>query len=194
MNDFMEKFQELAPVRISNWPEVSDDFFIRRKTPYKLDLETKDRKPFCIPQIGDKVKIKSLDWYNKWKDIDGSISIEGVPFEFNVFMAEFCGKESTVNTILVTPEGSWFKLSGIPIWYFAPEFFEVVYPAGKRSHENELVLHQDQIDVLKIVLQTKGPAVKGITLTDHPFLTPAVVKETKLKQIRTTHLIELKKI
>lgn len=47
------------------------------KTPYQLDLEVKDRKPDIVPKVGDKVKIKSREWYEKWKNAFGRVRFSG---------------------------------------------------------------------------------------------------------------------
>lgn len=44
-----------------------------------------------ILKVGDKIKIKSLDWYNKNKNEDGDI-LEEMPYPFSERMSEFCGK------------------------------------------------------------------------------------------------------
>lgn len=46
---------------------------------------------------GDKVKVKSLDWYNSNKNSEGAIIFE----DFHIFdesMSEFCGKVVTIDT------------------------------------------------------------------------------------------------
>lgn len=57
------------------------------KTPYQLDLEIKDRKPDIVPKVGDKVKIKSREWYEKWRDKDGEVTRLGT----HVFFARNVG-------------------------------------------------------------------------------------------------------
>lgn len=49
-------------------------------------------------KVGDKVRIKSIDWYNENKDEFGSISVKGVIF--NKGMSEHCGKEATITEVL----------------------------------------------------------------------------------------------
>lgn len=49
-------------------------------------------------KVGDKVRIKSIDWYKENKDKSGSISVKGVIF--NKGMSEHCGKEATITEVL----------------------------------------------------------------------------------------------
>lgn len=49
-------------------------------------------------KVGDKVRIKSIDWYNENKDESGFISVKGVIF--NKGMSEHCGKEATITEVL----------------------------------------------------------------------------------------------
>ena len=51
-------------------------------------------------KVGDKVRIKSLDWYNKNKDVDGIIDC-GV-LEFDEELSVFCGRIVTINTLAST--------------------------------------------------------------------------------------------
>lgn len=41
-------------------------------------------------KVGDKVQIKSIDWYNSTRNSDGWINLNG--FKFNPDMKKFCGK------------------------------------------------------------------------------------------------------
>lgn len=47
-------------------------------------------------KVGDRVKIKSLDWYNSTRDSNGWINLNG--FKFNPDMKKFCGKTFTIKT------------------------------------------------------------------------------------------------
>ena len=66
----------------------------KKKSPYELDLEVMDRKPDITPKVGDWVKIKSKEWYEKWKDSSGSVPIL---FDFIGEMKEHCGRIYKVN-------------------------------------------------------------------------------------------------
>ena len=46
-------------------------------------------------QVGDKVLIKNIDWYNKNKDIDGDVPCG--EYDFVSHMSVFCGKILTID-------------------------------------------------------------------------------------------------
>ena len=48
-------------------------------------------------QIGDKVRIKSLDWYNENKDEDGTVELS--THIFTPGMSQFCGKVMTIEDV-----------------------------------------------------------------------------------------------
>lgn len=50
-------------------------------------------------KIGDKIKIKSLNWYNQNKDDNGDIVCENRGI-FVPPMSKYCGKEATITSIL----------------------------------------------------------------------------------------------
>ena len=47
-------------------------------------------------KVGDKVVIKSLDWYNINKNSKGKV---GVPLEFNSDMSKYCGMLATITNV-----------------------------------------------------------------------------------------------
>lgn len=98
-----------------------------KKTPYQLDLEVKDRKPDLIPKVGDKVKIKSREWYEKWKGPKWWVSFSSTECCFAKDMAKLCGKTFTVTSVEDTEDGGRWRL-GFQHYYFVPEMFEEVYP------------------------------------------------------------------
>ena len=97
------------------------------KTPYQLDLEVKDRKPDIVPKVGDKVKIKSREWYEKWKNGVGHVWIHNA---FVNPMAEFCSMTLTIEDV----DGIFFSLKG-NTWRWTIEMFEEVYPQELSKEE-----------------------------------------------------------
>lgn len=84
----------------------------------ELDLQAPLRKPDKAIRVGDYVKVKSKEWYNRWKDPTGSILC------FVPGMDACCGKFFPVARI--SGDGDIY-LKGVGcVW--KPEFFEEVYP------------------------------------------------------------------
>lgn len=144
------------------------------KIPYQLDLEVKGRKPSIIPKVGDRVKIKSWEWYEKWKDEDGNVN---VPQIFIPPMAEFCGKVLTVEELWL---GRFMMKEVGHKWNFSLEMFEDVYPVqAQLSSEvkgSELVLSKEEQERLLQKIRD--------TFEVKP----------KLKQVKTIHLLRFKKL
>lgn len=84
----------------------------------ELDLQTPLRKPDKAIRVGDYVKVKSKEWYNKWKTPQGNILC------FVPGMADYCGKVFPVEQIL---GGSNIHLKDVS-YGWEPGFFEEVYP------------------------------------------------------------------
>lgn len=99
------------------------------KTPYQLDLEVKDRKPDIVPKVGDKVKIKSREWYEKWKDEEGNIDGIG-SHSFLSEMLKYCGKVFKVENVIC----SWFTLEEARFGWIM-SMFEEVYPQESSKEE-----------------------------------------------------------
>lgn len=93
-----------------------------KKTPYQLDLEVKDRKPDIVPKVGDKVKIKSREWYEKWKNEQGDIDGIGT-HRFVPEMSRYCGKVFKVKSEI----SSVFTFEDIRFGWIM-SMFEEVYP------------------------------------------------------------------
>ena len=193
------------------------------KTPYQLDLEVKDRKPSIIPKVGDRVKIKSREWYEKWKDGCGNVNVSKI---FVPPMAKFCGKVLTVEE---SQYGFFSMKEDKSTWYFSPEMFEEVYPMqaqlGSGSPRidlssdiqplpnclgGELVLSKEEQERLKERFVSTCSEREKELLKKQSFFA-SKIEETakslsaytlvqgldakpKLKQIKTTHLIRLKKL
>lgn len=196
-----------------------------KNTPYQLDLEVKDRKPSIIPKVGDRVKIKSREWYEKWKN---GINYVNVPESFVPPMAEFCGKVLTVEEIQL---GRFKMKEDERKWAFSPEMFEEVYPVQEQLSSkfpkidlnspylyqspydvkgSELVLSEEEQERLKGQFFSLCPEREKVLLKKQPFFSSRVEDvtkrlsaytlvqglgaKTKLKQVKTTRLIKLKKL
>ena len=106
---------------------------LQTKTPYQLDLEVKDRKPDIVPKVGDKVKIKSREWYEKWKDSEGDVQ---VLYRFTEGMAKHCGRVLTVKGVNLGSRDWLFKLEEDEKGKnWSLEMFEEVYPQEPSQEE-----------------------------------------------------------
>lgn len=192
---FLKEHEKYLPIHAVMQASAS-----KPKTPYQLDLEVKDRKPSIIPKVGDRVKIKSREWYEKWKD---RINYVNVPEYFVPPMAEFCGKVLTVEDFRL---GCFRMKEDKHKWKFSLEMFEEVYPVQEqlsskfpkidfschlpletpsRENKGELVVHQ--VDFGSMIEKT----AKRLAAYS---LVQGMTAKPKLKQIKTTHLIKLKKL
>lgn len=95
-----------------------------KKTPYQLDLEVKDRKPDIVPKVGDKVKIKSREWYEKWKDDYGNVTLKPLIFWGNGDWVKHLGRIYSVKSI----HKDSFLLNDCPAYAWTMNMFEEVYP------------------------------------------------------------------
>lgn len=167
-----------------------------KKTPYQLDLEVKDRKPSIVPKVGDRVKIKSREWYEKWKDEYGSIRMDTTSCYFISYMAYWCGKVLTVRDVAGEGGSKRWMLDECS-YFWTPEFFEEVYPVQEQLSSifpkmdlNSPSLFQLPLQVRKgeLVLSKEEQERLKQQLRDKWGVKP------KLKQIKITHLIKLKKL
>ena len=58
-------------------------------------------------KVGDKVKIKSLEWYNANKNSEGVVNFHNLLF-FDELMSEFCGKVVTIDAYI--PRGNYYEI------------------------------------------------------------------------------------
>ena len=87
----------------------------------KIDLEVMGRRPDITPKVGDWVKIKSKEWYEKWKDSYGKVRIGTVFIEE---MSHCCGEIYKVTE--VTLAGN-FRLNEVGFTW-SMGMFEQVFP------------------------------------------------------------------
>ena len=71
-------------------------------------------------QVGDKVLIKNIDWYNKNKDEDGDVLCGD--YEFVSYMTVFCGKILTIDVVF--EDGTYFMKEDTDGFVFTNEMIE----------------------------------------------------------------------
>ena len=153
------------------------------KTPYQLDLEVKDRKPAIEPKVGDKVKIKSKEWYEKWKDAEGDVD---VPFLFVLGMEKYCGE-----TMEVTYAANKFFLLEDCRAKFSMEMFEEVYPKQEQKEKENPLQKYDGVYTLASKMEDVTKRLAAYTLVKG--MEPK--SPAKLKMVGgRTRVIKLKKL
>ena len=197
-----------------------------KKTPYQLDLEVKDRKPNIVPKVGDRVKIKSREWYEKWKDEDDDVMFVHLPKFFSKGMSKYCGLTMTIKEEL----RHGFRFENCEDgWNWLPEFFEEVYPVQEQLVSKfpkidfscaiqplpnclggGMVLSNEEQERLEEQFLSSCSEREKVLLKKQPLFASKVEDVTKrlaayslvqgldakpkLKQVKTTHLIKLKKL
>ena len=113
-------------------------------------------------KIGDKVKIKSLEWYNKMKDPAGFIYLNDFGILFMEEMNVFCGKKATV----VSNSGEQYQIDiDKNRWCWKDWMFEDDYLNEADSDGVEL---KDTIEVIKEKrFQAACSAMNGILSTEY---------------------------
>jgi len=102
-----------------------------------------DRKPDILPKVGDWVKIKSKEWYEKWKDSYGSVNVHRC---FIDKMQVCCGRIYRIAEVTCTNR---FILED-ERYAWSMEMFEQVYP------QEEYTVHKTYFgDIVTPI--SKGP-------------------------------------
>lgn len=91
-------------------------------------------------KVGDKVKIKSLEWYNSKKEYDYGFFVNSV--FFNKEMSDYCSKTAVITNVnenslcykIDIDFGTWFWYD----WMFEDDFTENIIES-KNSNESELI-------------------------------------------------------
>ena len=116
---------------------------IMSKVCSELDLEVMDRKPPITPKVGDWVKVKSKEWYEKWKDSNETVPVR---FAFVEEMKEHCGRIYRINAI---PSIEHFYIDELR-YTWSMEMFEQVYP------QEEYTVHKTTFGEIVVPI-SKGP-------------------------------------
>lgn len=96
-------------------------------------------------KVGDKVKIKSREWYESNRNKDGEYVVSGLFFTDN--MTKFCGKEATI-TYSDEDDGT-YQLDIDSSYWFNDEMFEdSTLDNAEKPHISEQMI-KDIADVIK---------------------------------------------
>lgn len=75
-------------------------------------------------KVGDKVRVKSLEWYNASKDKSGDINSDnGDESVFTEDMPQYCGKEYNVSEVCAT-DGGYYILEECKGWQWCDYMLE----------------------------------------------------------------------
>ena len=99
---------------------------------------------------GDKVKIKSLDWYNANKNSEGVVNFHNLLF-FDKLMSEFCGKVVTIDDYI--PRGNYYEIKEdgkVNLW--SDEMFECL---ADEEPQDKMVSLNEVCDMLYAMLSTQ---------------------------------------
>ncbi len=115
--------------------------------------ESSPQKPTKELKVGDKVRIKSREWYEASKNSNGYML---VPFVFAPDMVEFCG--NTYEIIKIAPSAyntPCYSLKGASGWSFSEDMFDLDEPPGESLFKRVRRVSKSLFGV------TSGPAIKG---------------------------------
>ena len=99
---------------------------------------------------GDKVRIKSLDWYYKKCDDFGNVDCGF--YYFTKYMTEFCGKEATIKDIYRNNRFSISEDLGRYIW--TSEMFECI---NENTKNEKMINIKDASKICSLVTSTLFP-------------------------------------
>lgn len=117
-------------------------------------------------KVGDKVRVKSLEWYNENKDEYGTVH---VPFSFIKEMKCYCGRKFTIQEVLDYDDG--YKLSNTDNQYnFSDEMLEPIeytndtntaleIPAGyefDRIESGKIILKKQEVTTYDTIINIFG--------------------------------------
>lgn len=85
-------------------------------------------------KVGDKVRIKSIDWYNENKDENGNIDINE-DFIFYADRSKYCGKVFTISEVF---DNSYFVKEDNGDYYWTDEMIEGLSEEIEREHEDKM--------------------------------------------------------
>ena len=100
-------------------------------------------------KVGDKVRIKSLDWYNSNKDINYNIRKDNQTFL--ECMSKYCGKEYEIYNVICGINHYVYKLYDTDTWCFSDWMFEDELSINTKEQQilNQIERVQAELDKLR---------------------------------------------
>lgn len=101
-------------------------------------------------KVGDKVRIKSIDWYNKNKDAIGWIWFSHSSITFILDMSNFCGRTATIISEKQSLE-SFYKIDiDGNHWCWTDEMFDETYNENKMENKKVKITLPKNCEVEKV--------------------------------------------
>lgn len=118
-------------------------------------------------KIGDKVRVKSLEWYNENKNISGYVNTYCT---FTPKMVKHCGKETVIKKVIMSGITTYI-LDNIPYYTFCDEMLEPIedktpvleIPVGyefDRIESGKVILKKSKVTTYDTI-----PKIKGYTIS-----------------------------
>ena len=120
--------------------------------------------------VGDKVRIKSLDWYNENKDEDGLVIVEVSTHAFIPEMVEHCGTVVTIKDVFENTNGRAVYYMKETDWDWTDEMIEglVEEEAKPKFKVGDRVIVRDTVGIWEIT-NVEDDILYTIKREDHTF-------------------------
>lgn len=118
-------------------------------------------------KVGDKVRIKSIDWYNQNKDEDGNIDVSH-DFTFYADRSKYCGKVFTIDEVF---DNCYTVKEDNHEYYWADEMIEGLVEEETYDFLKTDISDPTKLDVAldildRTVILPEGKVPKGYILKD----------------------------
>ena len=100
-------------------------------------------------KVGDKVRIKSKDWYNKNKDMNNWVSSQYSTKVFNSSMSKFCGTTTTISSIQECSKSYKIDIDAVR-YFWTDEMFDETYKDNKMESKKVKITLPKNCEVDKV--------------------------------------------
>jgi hypothetical protein len=105
-------------------------------------------------KVGDKVRIKSIDWYNKNKDMNNWVSMKYSTKVFNLGMSRLCGMTATI-AVIQEELGTYIIDIDNGRYFWSDEMFDETYNENKMKNKKvKITLPKNcEVDDVKAIVE-----------------------------------------